>query len=376
MKKFVSFFLIFCLILTVSACDTANIADETSSTASSSETTTDTSATTATSDNKQTEIQHPIHTFTATVIYNEWYLQVKTDDEQMLGCSEDFIVSLTDGYTLEDFAIGDIVEITFQYPILETAQITNVLEIRHIVRKTTNLDIKVKVTAMDGDTYTVMGMTEGYEREFLIIKENVNWEIGEELYVRYKYRGGYSETYPQILEGAIGKVKPDPVYYKARILEILGQRFTVRTFDGVNSIVLDVSFDENDVKATDFKAGDYVEFGYDGFGFPDIVHPRITGISMRHLTEEEIAALALEDRTTTMTIQYMGHDEKELIGIGITYNQVFSISIDSLETIPELQFKDFVTVVHDGTTLSSGSTTKILFVIDFYPSDYKGNRID
>ena len=379
MKKILSLFLVFCLILTITACDTEKISDETSTengTTTESEMTTESTIDTSSADSNLMEEMYQVYSFTATVIYNEWYLQVQTEDEQMRLTAEDFIISLPDGCVLEDFAIGDIVEITFRYPILETAQITDVLEIRHIVRKTTYLNIKVKVTAINGDTYTVMGMTEGYEREFLIIKENVNWEIGEELSVRYKYRGGYSETYPQFLDGAVSKVDPDPVYYKAKILEASKHWFTVRTFDGVNSIELYINFDENDVNAADFKAGDYVEFGYDGVGFPDIVHPHVTGVSMRHLTEEEIAALGVEDRTRTIILLYMGHDDKELIGIGIGYNQAYSIAIDSLETVPELNFKDYFTVVCDGDTFSYGSTTKILFPSDCYPSDRDGNRID
>ena len=370
MKKILSFFLIFCLICTLTACDTEEPANDTSSHSSQSETTTDTSEKT----DGHTSESEQIHTFTAT-ISEVWgkVILVKTDDENMLRCADRFEVSLPEGISSEDFAVGDIVEIDFCYPILEIypARITKVSDIRHIVRKTTNLDIKVKVMAIDGDTYTVMGLTEGYERDFLIIRENRNWEIGEELYVRYEYRGGYSEEYPKILDGSIMKVNPDPVYMRARILSISGNSVVVKDFDKINLFHGTISFSEDDVNITDFKAGDYVEIGHPGM-IPDISHPRITGSSMRHLTEDEIATLDIKTQPHTVVLQYMGQDND--IVTCISGNNVHKISVQDIEAISPLQYGDYIAVVYDGT-VDYISAVDYPFVIEVYRCDQNGNRI-
>lgn len=374
MKKILSLllalvFTLVCLTSCTTVSDTEKLSDETSS---QSEATTDTSETS----DGQTEKSNDVYTFTATVleVWSAKALVVETDDENMLRCADQFEISLPDGVVSEDFAIGDIVEIDFRYPFLEVypARIPNVLDVRHIVRKTTNLDITVKVTAIDGDIYTVMGLTEGYQREFQIIRENENWEIGEELYVRYQYRGGYSEEYPKILDGGITKVDPDPVYLRARILSISGNGFVIKDFDKVNRFHGTVSFSEEDVNIADFQAGDYVEIGHT-CAIPDISHPRITGDSMRHLTEEEIAELDIQTQERTVVLQYMGQDEN--VVTCISGNTVHKISVQDIEAISPLQYGDYIAVIYDGT-VDYISAVDYPFVIEVYRCDRNGNRLE
>ena len=371
MKKILSLLLIFCLIFTLTACDTEKTVDNTSSQSSQSETTTDTSET---SGGQITDLDS-IHTFDATILeVRNNTLLVETNDENMLRYADRFEVSLPDDVSYEDFAVGDIVVIDFRYPILEVypARITNVSDIRHVVLKKTSLDITVKVIAVDGDTYTVMGLTEGYEREFLIISEAQNWEIGEELYVRYQYRGGYSEEYPKILGGAITKVDPDPVYLRARILSISGNSVVIKDFDKINQFHGTVSFSEEDVNIADFKAGDYVEIGHPGM-IPDITHPRITGSSMRHLTEDEIAKLDIKTQKHTVVLQYMGQDDNYVTCI--SGNTVSKISVQDIEAVSPLQYGDYIAVIYDGT-VDHVSAIDYPFVIEVYRCDQSGNRID
>ena len=66
--------------------------------------------------------------------------------------------------------------------------------------------------------------------------------------------------------------------------------FSVNTFDRNDRSIFGYRLLvvlSDSMSATDFKAGDYVEIGHPGM-IPDISHPRITGSSMRHLTEDEI----------------------------------------------------------------------------------------
>ena len=350
MKKILSILLAVSVLLLLTACNTAdhsNIPDATDGSSlltSENETTADTSA-----GAEYGEDDYKIYRFTATVLsVDRSYLTVETDDENMLRCADRFAFTLPGGVSGEDYAVGDVIEIDFCYPILEVypARIQHVIAVRHVVRKTTTLDITVQVTAIDGDTYTVMGLTEGYEREFLVIEENENWEIGDILSVSYRYRGGYSEEHPKVLKGVIGNTEPMPILMKARILNIEGDRFTVHDFDKVNPFDGMFTFPEAAVDPADYQAGDYVEITHDR-AIPDITHPTLSGLSMRHLTEEEIEALAIPKREHTVTLQYMGQDER--YATCLSGNDACRIPVEAIKDLPALQFGDCIEVVYDGT---------------------------
>ncbi|MBQ8498036.1 MAG: hypothetical protein IJ489_11365 [Clostridia bacterium] len=375
MKKLFSLLLAVCFILSLTACNTPDTPEDTSQSTSASETTD-----TSTESGKTNEEKG--YTFTAKVSeVHEKTILVKTDDEKMLTSSDQFYVSLPETVSAEDFAVGDTVEIELAtiYRIEETypARLPDVVNIRHVVRKTTALEIDVIVTAINEDSYTVMGMTEGYEREFLIMKEDREWEIGNEFHIVSSFRGSYTDTHPTAIENITFMVRnnPDPILFKARIAFSSGHGFYVKGFDDENGreTFTGYIYFPDEIDLTDYEDGDYVEIGYDGWAME--TYPlQANALSIRHLTEEEIEEILIDMKTYTLTLQYMGHDEYELIGIA---SAAYSMDPKLLENIPEMNFKDYFTVVYDGTKCSFFAyTTHLPFVEEIYRSDSRGNRID
>lgn len=375
MKKLFSFLFAVCFILTLTACNTSDIPDDASQLTSISETTD-----TSTDSGKTNEGKG--YTFTAKVLeVHEKTILIQTADEKMLTSCDQFYVSVPETVSAKDFAVGDTVEIELAafYRIQETypARLPDVVNIRHIVRKTTALEIDVKVTAVNEDSYTVIGMTEGYEREFIIRKEDRNWKVGNEFHIVSSFRGSYTDTHPTVIENITFAIQnnPDPILFKARITFSSGQSFYAKGFHDENGreTFTGYVYFPADIDLTDYKDGDYVEIGYDGWAME--TYPlQANALSIRHLTEEETEEIRKDEKTYTLTLQYMGQDEYELIGIAST---AYSIDPDTLENIPDLNFKDYFTVVYDGTKCPFlAYTTRLPFVKEIYRSDSRGNRID
>ena len=171
-----------------------------------------------------------------------------------------------------------------------------------------------------------------------------------------------------------GYTSAAPILFKARIAFSSGQSFYAKGFQDENGreTFTGYVYFPAEIDLTDYKDGDYVEIGYDGWAME--TYPlQANALSIRHLTEEEIVEIQMDEKTCTLTLQYMGRDENELIGISST---AYSIDLDTLENIPDMNFKDYFTVVYDGTKCSFFiSATRIPFVKEIYRSDSRGNRI-
>lgn len=184
------------------------------------------------------------------------------------------------------------------------------------------------------------------------------------------------ETYPARLPDVVAirhisrAEYPDAVTFFAKILND-GQSLFVQGDMGAFGHYSGWAHLPNEISADDYKKGDYVAITFPGW-IMESYPPQINITAIRHLTEEEIEEFP-EAEEKRICLQYMEQDEMKIVGTCM--EGTYSVFLEELEEIPEMNSGDYFTIVYE-EILPSSVPTQLLFIKELYISDEKGNRID
>ena len=195
--------------------------------------------------------------------------------------------------------------------------------------------------------------------------------------IEIEFHGSILEVYPARISNVISvrnisaSKYPERVTFFARILSGGNRSLYVKGDAGHFGMYSGLAHLPKDISGEEYRKGDYVAITFPGY-IMESYPPQINIISIRHLTEFEIAKFP-EAEEKSIRLQYMGRDETRVIGI--CNDQAYAISPDEFENIPEMVFGDYFTVVYEELLLSM-DPVQILFIKELYLSDENGNCIE